>query len=239
MGLKSFSLISIPNDVVFPCNDIPIFNLIASSLYHLVYIIQSNSNIYFFWKTLRLLKGSFISRKIKFRAKRKSQKAGRAQRLTHLRQIAQESKIFSCAFEDTDITAILGKGLSSLPEESRYARVVREVMAFHTAHPDDWEECFRYIKGHHGYDKYPGNCHIIPNIAVMILALLYGNGNFSDTLNIYNRCGWDTDCNVGNVATIMGVRGGPAAIGDEWRRPVDDFLACSSVVGSLNIQDIP
>ena len=38
---------------------------------------------------------------------------------------------------------------------------------------------------------------------------------------------------------IMGVRCGLDAIADKWRRPINDFLACSSVVGSLNIQDIP
>ena len=57
---------------------------------------------------------------------------------------------------------------------------MREVIAFHDAHPDDWESCFEWIRANHGYDKYPGVCHILPNTAVMILALLYGNGDFSD-----------------------------------------------------------
>lgn len=145
----------------------------------------------------------------------------------------------SYAFMETDIKKILEKGLSYLPQDCRYAMVVGEVMDFYKAYPEDWESCYEYIYTHHGYDKYPGICHIIPNIAVMILALLYGEGDFSKTLQICNRCGWETDCNVGNVATIMGVRGGLEAIGEQWRRPVNDFLACSSVMGSLNHQDIP
>ena len=53
-------------------------------------------------------------------------------------------------------------------------------------------------------------------------------------------CGWDTDCNVGNVATIMGVRNGLEGIEyEKWRKPINDFLACSSVIGSLNLMDIP
>ncbi len=145
----------------------------------------------------------------------------------------------SFAFVEQDIKKILEKGLSYIPADCAYAKVVREIMGFHEGHPENWEECFAYIYSNHGYDKYPGNCHILPNIAVMILALLYGNGDFSDTITICNRCGWDTDCNVGNVAAIMGVRGGLEAIGERWRKPVNDFLACSSVMGSLNIQDIP
>ena len=74
----------------------------------------------------------------------------------------------------------------------------------------------------------------------MILALLYGNGDFSDTIAIVTMCGWDTDCNGGNVATIIGVRNGLEGIDyDRWRKPVHDLLVCSSVMGSLNIMDIP
>lgn len=146
----------------------------------------------------------------------------------------------SYAFVERDITKILEKGLSYIPKDCEYAKVVRKVMKFHEEHPEDWEECFDFIYKNHGYDKYPGSCHIIPNIAVMILALLYGNGDFSDTLNICNRCGWDTDCNVGNVATIMGVRNGIAAIDyEKWRKPINDFLCCSTVAGSLNAMDLP
>lgn len=74
----------------------------------------------------------------------------------------------------------------------------------------------------------------------MILALLYGEGDFDRTLAIGCMCGWDTDCNVGNISTIMGVRGGLDAINyRKFREPVNDFLACSSVIGSLNNMDIP
>ncbi len=146
----------------------------------------------------------------------------------------------SYAFVEQDITAIIEKGLSYIPADCEYARVARKVMEFHEAHPDDWRACYHYIYDNYGYSHYPGNCHIIPNAAVMILALLYGNGDFSDTLNICNMCGWDTDCNVGNIATIMGVRCGLEEIDyKEWREPINDILICSSVMGSLNIMDIP
>lgn len=146
----------------------------------------------------------------------------------------------SYAFEEKNIIKILEKGLSYIPKDCEYAKAVRAVMGFYQEYPNDWRECFRFIFENYGYDKYPGNCHIIPNIAVMILALLYGEGDFSNTLNICNMCGWDTDCNVGNVATIMGVRNGLEGIPyDKWRKPINDFLVCSSVVGSLNIMDIP
>ncbi len=146
----------------------------------------------------------------------------------------------SYAFVEKDIIKIIEKGLSYIPQDCEYYRVVKAVMSFYAENPSNWRKCFEYIYNNFGYDKYPGSCHIIPNVAVMILALLYGEGDFSDTLNICNMCGWDTDCNVGNIATIMGVRNGLEGIGyDKWRKPINDFLACSSVIGSLNIMDIP
>jgi ADP-ribosylglycohydrolase len=146
----------------------------------------------------------------------------------------------SIAFEEKEIKKILETGLSYIPSDCEYAKIVRTVMEFYEEHPQNWRDCFAYIHANYGYDKYPGNCHIIPNIAVMVLALLYGNGDFSDTIAIVTMCGWDTDCNGGNVATIIGVRNGLEGIDyDRWRKPVHDLLVCSSVIGSLNIMDIP
>ena len=146
----------------------------------------------------------------------------------------------SLAFVETELEVILEKALSYIPENCEYARVVRAVWAFYKAHPKNWRVGFRYVFENFGYDKYPGNCHIIPNAAVIVLALLYGGGDFDTTLNICNMCGWDTDCNVGNVGCIMGVLKGLAGISyEKWRAPIQDFLACSSVIPSLNATDIP
>jgi len=146
----------------------------------------------------------------------------------------------ACAFDEKNIRAVIEKGLSYISADSEYTKVVRAVMDYHDKNPKNWRDCFQYIYENFGYDRYSGGCHIIPNIAVMILAMLYGDGDFSNTLNICNMCGWDTDCNVGNVASIMGVLKGLSGIDyEKWRSPINDFLACSSVVGSLNIMDIP
>lgn len=146
----------------------------------------------------------------------------------------------SLAFVEPDLEKVLEKALAYIPEDCEYAKVVRAVTAYYKEHPDNWRDCFQYIYENFGYDKYPGNCHIIPNAAVMILSMLYGKGDFTKTLCICNMCGWDTDCNVGNVGCIMGVHCGIEGIDyDKWRKPINDFLACSSVVPSLNAMDVP
>ena len=150
----------------------------------------------------------------------------------------------SAAFEKTDIRTIIETGLSFVDKGNTYEKVVRDVMAFYDQDdkkkdPESFRKCYEWIRTNYGYDKYPGICHIIPNIAVMILALCYGNGDYERTLEICNLCGWDTDCNVGNVASIMGVRGGLEAIPWKWRKSVNDLLISSCVMGSMNIGDIP
>lgn len=149
--------------------------------------------------------------------------------------------LVSAAFAEKDIHALIETGLSFIPADCEYSRAVRAVLAYHRDHPQSgWRDCFEYVKANFGYDRYPGACHIIPNACVIILALLYGQGDFEDTLCICNMCGWDTDCNVGNVGAIMGVLVGLEGIDlDKWARPINDLLICSCVLGDLNIQDLP
>lgn len=145
----------------------------------------------------------------------------------------------AAAFTERDVHSIIETGLSVIPSDCEYARMARAVIDFHRKHPDNWRDCFRFVYDHFGYDRYPGVCHIIPNAAVIILSLLYSGGDFSRAINICNMCGWDTDCNVGNVGTIMGVLVGLEGIDPSWRKPINDFLCCSSVIGSLNALDLP
>ena len=146
------------------------------------------------------------------------------------------------AFVNRSIRSVVEKGLSLLPADCEYVRMAKDVFAFYDAHPNQnqWRDCFQFVHDHYGYDKYPGACHIIPNSAVMILSMLYGEGDFTKTIGICNMCGWDTDCTTGNVGAIMGVFVGLEGIDEErWLRQIHDLLVCSSVMGSLNIMDVP
>lgn len=147
----------------------------------------------------------------------------------------------SLAFEKYEMQELISQALAYIPADCAYARAVKAVTEFwKNDREKDWRNCLRYVQDNFGYDKYPGSCHIIPNAAVMILALLYGEDDFTKTLCICNMCGWDTDCNVGNLGTIMGVRLGLAGIEyDRWRKPINDLLICSGTMGSLNITDVP
>jgi ADP-ribosylglycohydrolase len=145
----------------------------------------------------------------------------------------------AAAFVEKSVGAVFAAGLASVPADSAYARVVRAVESFHSARPGDFRPCMEMLLSEWGYDKWPGLCHMIPNAGVCALALLYGEGDFARSVEIATMCGWDTDCNAGNVGTVLGVLGGIDAIPERYRAPINDAIVLSSVSGTLNILDIP
>lgn len=144
----------------------------------------------------------------------------------------------AAAFTAKNMEEIMEAGLHVLSSNSHYASMVQDVMQFCRKNPDNWEQGFLYVKNKYGYQHYEGVCHIIPNAAVIVLAMSYGKGDFDKTINIGNMCGWDTDCNVGNLGAILGTFTGAKDINEKWVIQVNDFICASSVLGNLNIQTI-
>ncbi len=145
----------------------------------------------------------------------------------------------SKAFVAKSVEEIIEAGLETIPASCTYAQVVRAVVDFHKQNPDDFRKCMTYLIENWGYDKYLGVCHIIPNAGVCILSLLYGGGDLSRTVEIATMCGWDTDCNAGNVGTIAGVFQGLSGVEDKYRSPINDSVVLSGISGYLNILDLP
>lgn len=135
--------------------------------------------------------------------------------------------------------SVIEAGLSRVDSDSLYRKIADAVLDFHDRHPENWRTCMEYLIREWGYDRYAGLCHIIPNAGVCVLSLAYGAGDFAHTVEIATMCGWDTDCNAGNVGTIAGVLGGLESLPARYRDPINDAIVLSGLPGSLNILDIP
>ncbi len=141
------------------------------------------------------------------------------------------------AFEETDARSVIEKALSYLNPESDYVKCVLDVLSMKDSGMS-MEECRSVIFDKYSYSKYPGVCHIIPNTAIMIMAMIYGENDFSKTLCMLCECGWDTDCTCGNVGSIMGALCTMEGIDEKWIRPINDILISSSAIGSLNLASV-
>ncbi len=140
----------------------------------------------------------------------------------------------AAAFTSATVEEVLDAGLAQAPKDSLIAQMGQEIRADAGL---DWDEGFRRIKAKYGYDKYGGGCHVIPNHALILLALVHGGGDFDLSLKIVNTCGWDTDCNSGNVGCILGVLNGLPEIDSKWREPVADRLLLPTADGGRCVTD--
>jgi ADP-ribosylglycohydrolase len=143
------------------------------------------------------------------------------------------------AFVEPDIHALLDVGMSVIPRDSLIYRLIADIRAWRKT-DDDWRKTRARIEERYGYDKYGGNCHIVPNHAVIILALAYCEDDFQRALMIASTAGWDTDCNCGNVGCLMGIKNGLRGIEAspvDWRGPVADRLYLPTADGGRCITD--
>jgi ADP-ribosylglycohydrolase len=142
------------------------------------------------------------------------------------------------AFVESDINKLIDTGVSFIPKDSIIYRMIDDIREWH-AEFNDWHDARDQIVANYGYDKYGGNCHMVPNHALIIYSLLYGDDDFQKSLMIVNTSGWDTDCNSGNVGCILGIKNGLTGIdaGPDWRGPVADRLYLPTADGGRAISD--
>jgi ADP-ribosylglycohydrolase len=63
---------------------------------------------------------------------------------------------------------------------------------------------------------------ILPETFSVLVGLLYGEGDFRQSVSLATMCGFDTDCNAGTVGCLLGLRNGLDGIPAEWKDPLND-----------------
>ncbi len=123
----------------------------------------------------------------------------------------------------TDTKQVIIAGLSAIPDTSRLARAIRQVIdSFDKGLPLEavvdqihsiWRETVEFDW-----------CHTLPNAMVVITSLLYGALDFDKTLGIGLCSGFDTDCNCATIGSICGMMLGASALPDKWIEPIHDTI---------------
>ena len=126
----------------------------------------------------------------------------------------------SAAFVINDAEELLKIGLSKIPENCRVARSARIVIdAYHNG--IDWRTCRNMVVED---SKDLGWFQAPANVAFVVLGLLYGKGDFKQSLIYAVDCGDDTDCTGATLGALMGRMGGMKVIPDDWRAYIGDDI---------------
>ncbi|KAI1086412.1 ADP-ribosylation/Crystallin J1 [Rostrohypoxylon terebratum] len=156
------------------------------------------------------------------------------------------------AFVSKDVDHLLDVGIQYMESDGMLAIGVHELREW-CKEDEDWLKTRRRIAANFGYGIMNGFCHIIPNHLVMVMALIYAGPDFGEAMHIVNTCGWDTDCNSGNLGCLVAIMNGLEAFDDsntirsgkvrgagglvDWRGPLADRVLISSADGGYSINN--
>ena len=133
--------------------------------------------------------------------------------------------LYAEAYFENDIPKIIDKALLSIPAESDYSKIVKDVILLHGQYPADWRAAWTELEAKWGKVQIcasgtPFNIDAKLNGAYIVMGLLYGEGDPLKTMEIATRCGQDSDCNPSNAMAVLGVIKGLSGLPAEYQEAV-------------------
>lgn len=132
--------------------------------------------------------------------------------------------MYALAFTSNDINYVVNEALKTIPAKSKFYQCMTDVIQWHKKYPNDWKQNWFEIQKKWSNDLHcPKGVYLAFNIdatinsAYVLLGLLYGNGDFTKTLNISTRAGQDSDCNPSTAGGILGTMLGYEKIPPSWK----------------------
>jgi hypothetical protein len=121
--------------------------------------------------------------------------------------------MYAEAFFEGDLFKVVDAGLACIPADSQYAEMVRDMVRWYRENPDDWQKawelCLQKYRKDPAYQKASnGGIDVKINGAMILLGLLYGQGDMEKTVVISMRGGYDSDCNPSSAAGVLGAMTG-------------------------------
>lgn len=126
----------------------------------------------------------------------------------------------SLSFIETDVRKILKTAIGLIPTDSEYRSVIDFAWDCCEKH-SDWREALLLCEDR--YQKYNW-IHAYPNACCLVIALYFGEGDFTRTLYIVTMCGLDADCNAGVVMPVIGISRGEDIIPEKLKHPAFNKL---------------
>ena len=132
--------------------------------------------------------------------------------------------MYSLAFISDDINYVVEEALKTIPQESDFYKCIADVIKWHKQYPENWKQNWFEIQQKWAEDTgcpegvhAPYNIDAKINAAYVVLGLLYGQKDYTKTLEISTRAGQDSDCNPSTAAGVLGTMIGYANIPEFWK----------------------
>jgi hypothetical protein len=135
----------------------------------------------------------------------------------------------SAAFQAGSVREIVAAGRLAVPEGTTYRQMIEDVLRWHDRYPRDWGKTWRRLERRwnahdpsvkHTKVETEFNIDAKLNGGYVLLALLYGRGEFERTVRIAIRAGQDADSNAGNAASVLGTWIGRSNIPKRFREGI-------------------
>lgn len=154
------------------------------------------------------------------------------------------ANLYSLAFTSTKIQYIVREAIKSIPPRSDFYQCINDVLKWHNQYPTDWKHTWFELQKKWAEDiGCPDGVYNVfdidakLNAAYVTLGLLYGDGDFTKTLEVTTRAGQDSDCNPSSAGGILGVVLGYDKIPDHWKRGLKDIEEVDFKYTTMSLQD--
>jgi hypothetical protein len=129
-----------------------------------------------------------------------------------LQSTAWTTALVSMAFFEHDVVKLLDEARKAVDPKSQHAEMLSDVEKWWRESPDDWRPVREKIHQKYLIERGWNWNATITNGALVSTALLYGEGDFRETLRLSFALGYDADCNAALCGTVVGVIKGAAAM---------------------------
>jgi len=155
------------------------------------------------------------------------------------------SAMYALAFVSDDVEYIVRESLKTIPVQSTFYKCIADVIYWHQKNPDDWKATwFEIQKKWTDEQGCPDgvfaafNIDAKVNAAYIVLGLLYGEGDFTKTLDISTRAGQDSDCNPSSAAGILGTMYGYDKIPAHWKLGLKEAEDIDFKYTTISLNDV-
>ena len=154
------------------------------------------------------------------------------------------ANLYSQAFINNKIDKIVNDAIRSIPQRTGFYQCINDVVRWHKMYPDDWKHTWFELQKEWANDIGcpEGVNNILDtdaklNAAYVTMGLLYGNGDFTKTIEITTRAGQHSKCNSSSAAGILGVVLGFKKIPDFWKQDIEEIESIPFKYTGLSLND--